>query len=74
MGKVYNLSRVFKTDISAMLIVVSGLDPHRLVFLNKKRIADGYGDYGLWRQVGIMVYVSFTLMFLYYFIYGLGFN
>ena len=32
MGKVYNLSRVFKTDISAVLTVKSGLDPHRLEF------------------------------------------
>ena len=46
--KVYNLSRVFKTDISALLTVMSDLDPRRLVFLNKKRIADGYGDYELW--------------------------
>ncbi|WVZ83856.1 hypothetical protein U9M48_030952 [Paspalum notatum var. saurae] len=28
----YNLSRVFKTDISAVLTVKSGLDPHRLEF------------------------------------------
>ena len=30
--KLYNLSRVFKTDISAVLTVKSGLDPHRLEF------------------------------------------
>ena len=30
--KMYNLSRVFKTDISAVLTVKSGLDPHRLEF------------------------------------------
>ena len=33
--KLYNLSRVFKTDISAVLTVKSGLDPHRLKFLVK---------------------------------------
>ncbi|WVZ58031.1 hypothetical protein U9M48_008343 [Paspalum notatum var. saurae] len=31
----YNLSTVFKTDISAVLTVKSGLDPHRLEFLKK---------------------------------------
>ncbi|WVZ53380.1 hypothetical protein U9M48_004331 [Paspalum notatum var. saurae] len=30
--KLYNLLRVFKTDISAVLTVKSGLDPHRLEF------------------------------------------
>ncbi|WVZ77008.1 hypothetical protein U9M48_024913 [Paspalum notatum var. saurae] len=30
--KLYDLSRVFKTDISAVLTVKSGLDPHRLEF------------------------------------------
>ncbi|WVZ58369.1 hypothetical protein U9M48_008648 [Paspalum notatum var. saurae] len=30
--KLYNLSRVFKTDISTVLTVKSGLDPHRLEF------------------------------------------
>ncbi|WVZ80671.1 hypothetical protein U9M48_028128 [Paspalum notatum var. saurae] len=30
--ELYNLSRVFKTDISAVLTVKSGLDPHRLEF------------------------------------------
>ena len=34
--KVYNLLRVFKTDISAVLTVTSGLDPHRLVFFKEK--------------------------------------
>jgi hypothetical protein len=32
MGKVYNLCRV-KTDISAMLMVKSGLDPHMIIEL-----------------------------------------
>jgi hypothetical protein len=31
-GKMYNLSRV-KTDISAVLIVTSGLDPHMIIEL-----------------------------------------
>ncbi|WVZ49262.1 hypothetical protein U9M48_000636 [Paspalum notatum var. saurae] len=40
--KLYNLSRVFKTDISAVLMVKSGLDTHRLEF--SKKVA--YGDNG----------------------------
>jgi hypothetical protein len=35
MGKVYNLCRV-KTDISAVLMVKSGLDPHMIVELEDK--------------------------------------
>jgi len=34
-GKVYNLYRVFKTDISAMLTVRSGLDPHMIIELEE---------------------------------------
>ncbi|WVZ75841.1 hypothetical protein U9M48_023865 [Paspalum notatum var. saurae] len=41
--KMYNLSRVFKTDISAVLTVKSGLDPHRLEF-SKKMARDDNGD------------------------------
>ena len=41
--KLYNLSRVFKTDISAVLTVKSGLDPHRLEF-SKKMVHDDNGD------------------------------
>ena len=38
----YHLSRVFKTDISAVLTVKSGLDPHRLEFSKKV----DHGDHG----------------------------
>ncbi|WVZ81480.1 hypothetical protein U9M48_028854 [Paspalum notatum var. saurae] len=41
--KMYNLSRVFKTDISAVLTIKSGLDPHRLEF-SKKMAHDDNGD------------------------------
>ncbi|WVZ49835.1 hypothetical protein U9M48_001161 [Paspalum notatum var. saurae] len=41
--KMYNLLRVFKTDISAVLTVMSGLDPHRLEF-SKKMAQDDNGD------------------------------
>jgi hypothetical protein len=34
-GKVYNLCRV-KTDISAVLMVKSGLDPHMIIELEDK--------------------------------------
>ena len=34
--KMYNLSRMFKTNISAVLAVMSGLDPHRFVFFTEK--------------------------------------
>ena len=34
--KMYNISRAFKTDISAVLTVMSGLDPHRLEFFKEK--------------------------------------
>ena len=34
--KMYNLSRVFKTVITAVLAVMSGLDPHRLEFFKEK--------------------------------------
>ena len=30
-GKVYNLCRVFKSDISVVLTVMSGLDPHMII-------------------------------------------
>ncbi|WVZ77090.1 hypothetical protein U9M48_024991 [Paspalum notatum var. saurae] len=39
----YNLSRVFKGDISAVLTVKSSLDPHRLEF-SKKMAHDDNGD------------------------------
>ncbi|WVZ80674.1 hypothetical protein U9M48_028131 [Paspalum notatum var. saurae] len=42
--EMYNLSRVFKTDISAVLTVKSGLDPHRLEF-SKKMAHDDIGDH-----------------------------
>jgi len=32
---VYNLCRVFKTDISAVLTVMSGLDPHMIIALKE---------------------------------------
>ena len=32
----YNLSRVFKTVITAVLTVMSGLDPHILEFFKEK--------------------------------------
>ena len=32
---VYNLCRVFKTDISAVLTVKSGLDPHMIIELEE---------------------------------------
>ena len=46
--KLYNLSRVFKTDISAVLTVMSGLDPHRLEFSRKMTSGDhgNVGGYG----------------------------
>ena len=31
----YNLCRVFKTDISAVLTVISGLDPHMIIELEE---------------------------------------
>jgi hypothetical protein len=34
-GKVYNLCRVFETDISAVLTVKSGLDPHMIIELEE---------------------------------------
>ena len=33
--KVYNLCRVFKTDISVVLMVKSGLDPHMIIKLEE---------------------------------------
>ena len=33
--KVYNLCRVFKTDISAVLTGMSGLDPHMIIELEE---------------------------------------
>ena len=32
-GKVYNLCRVFKSGISVVLTVMSGLDPHMIIEL-----------------------------------------
>jgi len=33
--KLYNLCRVFKTDISAVLMVKSGMDPHMIIELEE---------------------------------------
>ena len=48
---------MFKTDISVVLTVMSGLDPHRLVLRNKKGIADGYGGY-------LIMVISITLVYV----------
>jgi hypothetical protein len=34
-GKVYNLCRVFKTDISVVLTVMNGLDAHMIIELEE---------------------------------------
>ena len=55
-----NLSRVFKTDISAVLTVMSGLDPHRLEF-SKKMAHDDNGD-DMMMTVVMMVIMAVTTM------------
>ena len=67
--KLYNLSRVFKTDISAVLTVKIGLDPHRLEFLGQ----------GKWLMlimvmmvVIIMVMVHTYLFNVFYCLYNKG--
>ena len=55
MGKVYHLCRV-KTDISAVLTVTSGLDPHMIIELeddlNRCFIYDVDDDYFIYLFVG----------------------
>ena len=70
MGKVVQLSRVFKTDISAVLMVKSGLDPHRLEFHVQ----------GKWLMVimvmvmvMVMVHVYLFNMFCYLYNKGMGY-
>ena len=65
--KMYNLSRVFKTDISAVLTVKSGLDPYRLEF----RVQS------IWLMVivvmmVVMVMVHAYLFTIFYCIYNKG--
>ena len=55
--KLYNLSRVFKTDISAVLTVKSGLDPHRLEFQLQ----------GVWLMVIMVMMMDMVMVHVYLF-------
>jgi hypothetical protein len=55
-GKVYNLCRV-KTDISAVLKVLSGLDPHMIIELK-----DDLNRYSLFILLNIYLCYSFILL------------
>ena len=62
MGKVYNICRVFKIDISAVLTVMSGLDPYMIIELEKyltcgSLVCVGFFMIFMLKWVGINVYL-----------------
>jgi hypothetical protein len=61
MGKVYNLCRV-KTDISAVLTVKSGLDPH---MINKLEDEINHGPC-LWYGYVLVISLLFLLIWVWY--------
>jgi hypothetical protein len=66
MGKVYNLCRV-KTDISAMLTVKSGLDPHMIIELEDELNHEPW----LWLWLS---WTIFIVMVILDHVYGCGYT
>jgi hypothetical protein len=63
-GKVYNLCRV-KTDISAVLTVKSGLDPHMIIELEDELNRGPW--LWLWFLWTIFMVVVMLVLYLFYF-------
>jgi hypothetical protein len=63
-GKVYNLCRV-KTDISVVLTVKSGLDPHIIIELEDELNRGSW--LWLWLSLTMFMVVVMLMLYLFYF-------